>query len=145
MIKLLGLILILFTCTLGGFYKGMGLKKRCEKLNRICIALSKLSRFVSLGTGELEELIKSSFDQDILNDGLTLEKSFLTNEEIDLFDRLMFELGVSDRVTECKKIELYNSLFEKLLKSAEEDEKRLFKFYNSLGFLSGLAICIFII
>ncbi len=146
--KALGLFLVFSACSLMGFYMGVGLKKRSGKLNSICISLSKLSRLVSLGVGELGELIKSSFEGEILsveNGKIMLNKSYLSSEDIKLFEELLKEMGISDRQSECERIDTYKTLFEKQLKIAEERDKQLFKLYNSLGVLIGLAVCIFVL
>ncbi len=148
MLKTVGMLLILLSFTFFGFYKADLLNKRSKKLNEICMGLERLKGFIKNGNGDLEKLIKLSFSNDVFSDrlgGAVINKNYLLEEDIEPFQRLLNELGISDRETEEKRITLYKVLLEKQQQSAEEKTSGLYKLYTSLGFLTGLSICIFLI
>ncbi len=138
--KIFGLLLILLSATAWGFLKGNRLLKRSKALEEICISLEKLAELVKCGTGELTELLRLSFgDKNFLAD------ENLSKEDKALFEKLLSEMGISHREKEYKQILIYKTLYKKRLDEAEAQNKKLCKLYNSLGFLIGLSICIFLI
>ncbi len=147
-IKILGLLLILTATTLFGFYKSNSLIIRSKKLGKITHSLGKLAQLVRCGSGELENVLLYSFSSDILtykNGEVKIFNQYLLKEDLKIFDNFFLEIGMNDRESEYKKIMLYKALFEKQLKAAEDNVSRLSKLYNSLGFLTGVSICIFLI
>ena len=116
-VKTAGLMFILLSCSAVGLIKADTLKKRSRKLKEICVSLEKLYQLV--------------------------ENSAL--ESAELLIRFLGEFGMGDREKECRNISLYKTLFEKQFGEAEDNSNRLYKLYNSLGFLTGLMICIFLV
>lgn len=146
--KIIGLLLILAASTLFGLLKANSLKKRADKLGKICISLSKLAQLILSGAGELKALFSLSFEKEILayNENTPIiNKSFLESKDIELLNNFLKEIGMSDSESEYKRITVYKTLFEKQLAEAEKRFVELSKLYNSLGFLTGLSICIFLI
>ena len=141
MVKTAGLMFILISCSAVGLIKADALKKRSLKLKHICLSLEKLYQLVENSPLESAELINLSF-------GLTNpeeDTAYLKPEDTELLNRFLGEFGMGDRAKECRNISLYKTLFEKQLWQAEENSNRLYKLYNSLGFLTGLVICIFLV
>lgn len=136
--KIFGLLSILVSCTAFGFYKSYTLGTRCRKLSELCVSLEKLSYFINSSFKDLDVLINDSFGGKIKTDGI-----LKTDKEI--LEKLFSEIGISDRERDFKSILLAKGLLEKQLASAEDDRKRLSKLYNSMGFLGGLSLCIFLI
>lgn len=148
LIKIFGLCLIFFSCSFFGFYKSNLLVKRTRKLNELCISLEKLCSLLKFGTNELDSIIPKAFKDEMLYNsekGLIFDKSYLLKEDSEILERFIKDIGMGDLETELNRISLYKSLLEKQGSGAEEDYKRLFKLYNSVGVLSGLAICIFLV
>ncbi len=145
--KILGLLLILLASTLLGLYKANQLLKRNQALTQICISLERLADLVKCGTGNLEKLLKLSFEEKIEkhNGGYILVNEGLLKEDKELFSKLLAEMGISHKDREEKTVLLYTSIFKKRQKDAEMKAKQLAKLYNSLGFLIGISICIFLI
>lgn len=143
--KILGLLLILLSTTSFGFYKANRLVKRSRALGEICVSLEKLAELIKCGTGELKELLSLSFSDKIGNGNEIMIDDSLLKEDNELLKKLISEMGISHRETEYKHILLYKTLFEKRLREAENDSTRLCKLYNTLGFLTGLSICIFLV
>ncbi len=147
-LKILGLIFVLFSCTALGFYKSYKLSCRCKKLKEICLSLEKLAQLINSSTGELNRLLALSFRTDLLliaNDKPCFDTSFLQKNDTDILNTLFGEMGISQRENEYKRVVLYKTMLEKQSVSAEADVNKLSRLYNSVGFLSGLVICIFLI
>ena len=140
-VKTAGLMFILLSCSAVGLFKADTLKKRSRKLKEICVSLEKLYQLVENSALESAELITLSF-------GVTNPKdntAYLKPEDTELLIRFLGEFGMGDREKECRNISLYKTLFEKQFGEAEDNSNRLYKLYNSLGFLTGLMICIFLV
>ena len=140
-LKIAGLTFILLSCSAVGLIKADALKKRSHRLESICLSLEKLYQLVENSPLEAAELISLSF-------GVRNPKentAYLKPEDTELLNRFLGEFGMGDREKECRNISLYKTIFEKQLSEAEENSNRLYKLYNSLGFLTGLVICIFLV
>lgn len=140
-LKIAGLTFILLSCSAVGLIKADTLKKRSRKLKKICVSLEKLYQLVINSSLESAELINLSFGEVEIKDNIT----YLKPEDTELLNRFLGEFGMGDREKECRNISLYKTIFEKQLSEAEENSNRLYKLYNSLGFLTGLVICIFLV
>lgn len=140
-LKTAGLMFILLSCSAVGLIKADALKKRRHKLESICLSLEKLYQLVENSPLESAELINLSF-------GVTNPRentAYLKPEDTEILNRFLGEFGMGDREKECRNISLYKTIFEKQLQVADENSNRLYKLYNSLGFLTGLVICIFLV
>lgn len=145
--KIGGLLLIFSASCLLGFYKSNQLIKRSKALGEVCLALEKLAELIKCGTADLHKLLNLCFEgelQKTLN-GYTLKDERLYKEDKKLFEKLINQMGVSNKESEIKNVLLYNTLFQKRLKEAEDKSERLTRLYSSLGPLIGASICIFLI
>lgn len=136
--KIFGLLSVLISSTALGFYKSYTLNLRCRKLSEFCVSLEKLSHFITSSFKDLELLLRESF-------GGEIDTSGISKEDKEILEKLFSEIGISDRQRDCNNVLMYKNLLEKQLETAEDDCKRLSKLYNSLGFLGGLSLCIFLI
>ena len=139
-LKTAGLTFILLSCSAVGLIKADALKKRSHRLESICLSLEKLYQLVENSSLESAELIELSFGEIFI--GIT---ACLKPADTELINRFLNEFGMGDREKECRNISLYKTLFEKQFGEAEDCSNRLYKLYNSLGFLTGLLICIFLV
>lgn len=136
--KIFGLLSVLISSTALGFYKSYTLNLRCRKLSEFCVSLEKLSHFITSSFKDLELLLRESF-------GGEIDTSGISKEDKEILEKLFSEIGISDRQRDCNNVLMHKNLLEKQLETAEDDCKRLSKLYNSLGFLGGLSLCIFLI
>lgn len=146
--KLLGLLMILVSCTFLGVLKSLSFKKRAKKLAGICVSLSTMEQLVKAETVEFPQLIESSFESETVSmqGGMPLvNETNLNKDDIELLNTFLSKLGMSDAYSECSRIGIYKTLLEKQCSEAEAKAEQYSKLYNSLGFLTGLAICIFLI
>ena len=136
--KIFGLLSVLISSTALGFYKSYTLNLRCRKLSEFCVSLEKLSHFITSSFKDLDFLLRESF-------GGEIDTSGISKEDKEILEKLFSEIGISDRQRDCNNVLMHKNLLEKQLETAEDDCKRLSKLYNSLGFLGGLSLCIFLI
>ena len=144
--KILGVITVLSACSLAGFLKSFGLKKRHKKLLAIYRSMSDLRERIRLGGGEIERLVYLCFDEDtasILEGKAIINTMYLENSDAEIFEEFFRDLGMSNSESEYERIGLYMAL---ILKKSDEAEKKcgeLCRLNSSLGILCGLLICIF--
>jgi hypothetical protein len=145
--KIGGLLLVFSASSLLGFYKSNQLIKRSKALNEVCISLEKLAGLIKCGTADLHKLLNLCFDNNVQKTpkGYTLKDETLGKEDKRLFEKMTTQMGVSNKESEIKNVLLYNTLFQKRLKEAEDKAEHLAKLYTSLGPLIGASICIFLI
>ena len=146
--KIIGLLFLLTACTSFGFFKSYRLSLRSKRLNEICIALQKLQQLICSSTQDLNKLLEFSFGKNFIgfeNEKPIFNTEGLLKEDMEFLYKLFKEIGISQRETEYKRIAVFETIFKNQLNDANENTKRLSKLYNSLGFLGGLSICIFLI
>ena len=146
--KILGLALVLLTSTFLGLNKTATLKSRAKKLNLICTGLSNMAHLIKNGADELDNILKMSFNVGVIqfdSNKYGLNKGFLKKQEIADFDEFINSIGILDRQSEYKRIMSFISIFEKRFQEAQKNYNELSKIYNTLGFLVGLSLCIFLI
>ncbi len=135
--KAVGLIVILCTCTAAGFLKAVSLKNRLEGLKTIKNGLSKLKERLRLHGGDKQRLINACFSSppETLSDLKKSDKA--------LWCEFLSDFGKGDTQQECDRCKAYIALFEGLITTAAGEYNEQQKLYKSLGFLSGVFICIF--
>lgn len=148
LLKVGGLFLIFAASSLFGVYKSFTLKKRVDKLQSICFSLSKLAELVRNGAGELQKISELSFQKEILifkGGKPAIICNYLEKDDVQLAEKLFAEIGMSDSESEYKRVMLYKTLFEQKSAEAVQRYQKLSKLYTSLGVLTGLSICIFLV
>ena len=144
--KALGLITILSTCTLAGFFKSLALKKRQKKLLGVYRSMSDLRERIRMGTGDIEHLVYLSFDSNTvgINKGkAVINTMYFENTDTAILEDFFSNLGMSDSESEYERVGLYMTLINKKCEEAEKKCGELCRLYSSLGILCGLFICIF--
>ncbi len=137
--KITGLILILAVCTALGFLKALSLKARVDSLCEVKQALLMLKEKIRLRIGDKARLINECFN---INPESTLSDK---NGDLKLWREFYNGFGLSDTENEYKRCTAYISLFDNKINDAQSELLKQQKLYKSLGFLSGLFICIFFI
>ena len=144
--KILGVITVLSACSLAGFLKSFGLKKRHKKLLAIYRSMSDLRERIRMGGGEIERLVYLCFEEDTasISEGKAIINTmYLEKADAEILEEFFRDLGMSNSESEYERIGLYMAL---ILKKSDEAEKKcgeLCRLYSSLGILCGLFICIF--
>ena len=141
-----GVMTVLTACSLAGFLKSIGLKKRHKKLLAIYRSMSDLRERIRMGGGEIERLVYLCFEEDTasISEGKAIINTmYLEKADAEILEEFFRDLGMSDSESEYERIGLYMAL---TLKKSDEAEKKcaeLCRLYSSLGILCGLFICIF--
>lgn len=135
--KLSGFGLILLTTYIAGYLKSNSLNLRRKKLIAIKSAINDLKQRIRLSHTEIDKLISISF-KDIDDMYSNLEKS-----DTEIIKDFFKDIGMSDTKAEYERCELYLSLLDTQIIEAEKNYTELSKLYKSIGFLSGIFICIF--
>lgn len=135
--KLSGFTLIILTTYIAGYLKSNSLNLRRKKLIAIKSAINDLKQRIRLSHTEIDKLISVSF-KDILDIYSNLEK-----RDIEIIKDFFNDIGMSDSKAEYERCELYISLINTQIAEAEKNYTDLSKLYKSIGFLSGIFICIF--
>ena len=137
--KVLGFILIIFTTASIGFLKSAGLCNRYKKLQSIQKGISELKERIRMGGGEIDRLLTSSFHEYPIN------YTFLEKGDIEILDDFFSNVGLSDTKTEYERCEIYINLLKNKIEEANEKYRETARLYKSIGFLSGVFICIFLL
>jgi hypothetical protein len=135
--KLSGFTLIILTTYIAGYLKSNSLNLRRKKLIAIKSAINDLKQRIRLSHTEIDKLISVSF-KDILDIYSNLEK-----RDIEIIKDFFNDIGMSDSKAEYERCEVYISLLNTQIAEAEKNYTDLSKLYKSIGFLSGIFICIF--
>lgn len=134
--KLSGFILVILTTTAIGFLKSNTLNIRYKKLCNLKGAICDLKQRIRMGCGEIDKLVSISFKDS--TDYYGLEKN-----DIKLIETFFEEIGMMDTESECERCDIYISLLDTQIISAQKNCHELGKLYKSVGFMSGLFFCIF--
>ncbi len=144
-LKIAGLIAVFSVPCVYGLYMSYSVKKRSAKLKLIVISFAKLSEYIRIEKTEKQQLFKRCFDASILNVDFSFNGEYLLKEDISLLNEFLNDFGVGDRKNEYNRTCAYIKLFERLSEKAEQETEKLCRLYSSLGALTGLSLCIFLI
>lgn len=136
--KVLGLLTLLFVCTAIGFLKAYSLKRRYDELLLIRNGILKLKERIRLHFGDKSRLINDCFPISVE------EFKSLNPDDNALFAEFLKGLGKGDTQEEIERCTAYASLFADKLQNAKTEYDEQQKLYKTLGFLSGIFICIFL-
>lgn len=144
--KISGVITVFTVCSMAGFLKSFGLKKRHKKLLAIYRSMSDLRERIRMGGGEIERLVYLCFEEDTasISEGKAIINTmYLEKADVEILEEFFRDLGMSDSDSEYERTGLYMSIILKISDEAEKKCGELCRLYSSLGILCGLFICIF--
>ena len=148
MIKALGLFAVFLCCSGLGFLKAAQIKKRSRVLKEFLTGVNELTHFVRYSKTEVAEFIPRCFANDLvyfLNSKLYFKSDGLTDDDTAFLTEFFENFGKLNSNEEADRCTLYLELLEKRYDTASNETRRLFKLYNTLGILSGLFFCIFLL
>lgn len=147
-VKFLGTILIVFSCSIIGFLKSYSLVLRCKKLSQLLDGVNALYENIDQGGNTLDVAIKNSFincDFLLCEYGLFVcADASLKNDKI-LIEDFFNKLGSSTKKIECDRINNFKIKLKNQLKNAQSESDQKSKIYKTLGVCVGLAIAILLI
>lgn len=158
-IKIIGSVLIVSACFLTGYSMARNLSVRRDFLKNLIVFLSSLSTNLRYNSSDIftlvslcardDEMSYFRFDDTLINQPFetmwaekvsSLPKSLsLKKSDKELLYEFGRELGKTDVDGQLKHIELYKTVFEKQLSSAEEDINKKSKLYKTMGFFVGVS------
>lgn len=137
--KISGFILIIFTTGSIGFLKSLEIGNRYKKLQSIQKGIGELKERIRMGGGEIDRLLTSSFHEYPIN------YSYLEKSDIEILNDFFSNVGLSDTKTEYERCEVYINLLKNKIEEANTKYRETSRLYKSIGLLSGVFICIFLL
>ena len=144
--KVAELLVILTVCTAFGYEKSHNIRKRARILSLTHRATTLLAEYIKADGGEISKLLPRCFGDDfvrITDNRIEFKKDFLEKSDIDLLKEFFEGLGFGDKNSEYERTKLFVSLIKKQSEEANSRAESLCKLYNTVGFLSGVFVCIF--
>jgi len=166
--KLLLLALIIVTCSLIGFFLAKQYKDRLKELKDIRLAMNILETKMKLTKEPIAHIFEEiSYKLETENtanlflkasdhmeyttasnaweEALQTVKTSLNKEDLDMLRTFGKMIGKTDLEGQIKEIELTNILLEQQAEDARIKKQKNGRMYQSLGVISGLALCIILI
>ena len=137
--KISGFILIIFTTFSIGFLKSSELGSRYKKLESIQKGIGELKERIRMGGGEIDRLLNSSFHE------YPIDYSCLEKGDIEILNDFFSNVGLSDTKAEYERCEVYINLLKNKIEEANAKYHETARLYKSIGLLSGIFICIFLL
>lgn len=148
LIKITGLLLVLSVSSAVGFMRAAAVKTREKRLFELYLCMCDLKERIRLENGELKEVLKKSFGEKVTETEsgfFVISVNGILGEDEKVINGYLSSAGMSDPDAEYERAELYASLVKNLHSAAAADSAQLCKLYKTLGFMTGLFICIFLI
>ena len=146
--KIIGSVIILYSCMQFGAYKSSNAKTKRDILQKINIALEALSIEIRLKRGELHPLYKKLFCDEYIkfsDNRFYIPERYIKKSHLSKLNEMALSLGRSDSKGECDIISIYQSVFEGFLAEAEKEYKTNKKIWSTLGFGGGLTIVLILV
>ena len=148
LLKFLGLGFIFISSSAFGLYKSALLNLRAKRLGKICDSLKLLAEHIRIGGKELGELTALCFNGgeiEYLNGKCRINKENLSDGDIKLIEEFFGGFGFLDRDAEYNRTISYIKQLETEYSEALKLKAERGKLYKTLGFCTGLGLCIFLI
>ena len=139
-LKILGSILVILCTSLIGYKQAQKLKKRAGLLNKIILSTDIIAGRIRMETEEINSVLKRAFPTDIHieKEGVWVENSPLTQEDISLINEFLRDIGMGDTLSQIKRCEAYKELFKKQLIKANTAVEEKYRLFCLCGTLSGV-------
>ena len=146
---MLGLIFVFASCAIFGFLKSAALSRRSELLSEVITGLISLKEQIRFCGGELKTLLPLCLGDvravRVENDGVTVLKNGLCDEDFVILKRLFDGLGSGDTTAEINRIERAVASLKAQQSGAAEEFLKKGKLWRGGGVCVGTAICILLI
>ena len=148
-IKLTGIITVLLSCSLIGFYKSFSLKQRLIKIQSLTAALNTLYEHINYGDKELPEAMKFLTAQcpflEISGGAAYCQDSDLTDEENKLINDFFLTLGRNGKQAECERIKAFKGILADRKSTLQQDSAQKSRLWQTGGVCIGIAAAIMMI
>ena len=147
--KLIGVLLIVLSCSAVGFLKSKSVCLRVKKLKLLHSGINSLFEYIEQDKYELKPAIENAFLKcnfiTFENSNICCIDNDLTIEDKNLINDFLKSLGCSSKKSDCDRIKAFASLVQKNLTTAETERVQKSKIYQSFGVCIGLALGILLI
>lgn len=146
--KTLGLLIIFSVCSGIGILKSENLRKQSCDLTEFIKSFSQLSELVRIGNYEIDELSSICFNKSLgffEKHEFIINCSSLTETQNKIIKEFFEGFGFSDAKGEYNRAELYINMLKSEQKQSLSKYSAVGSLYRSVGFMSGLIICIFLL
>ena len=148
-IKFAGVITVLLSCALFGFYKGFSIRQRLIKIQKLTAALDSLYANIKYGEKELPEAFKFLSLQcpflQIKGGAAHCRDNDLTTEENTLINDFFDSLGSNAKQAECERITAFKEMLEIKLAQARTECLQKSRLWQTGGVCIGIAAAIMMI
>ncbi len=149
MFKLMGIVMIVFSSSMIGFFKSKSLVARHKKLQQIYDAVCVLYNHINQGDYELEKALENSLAKcgflHVKNGEYICDDNDLTQDDKLIIKSFFSEIGSSVKSVECERINAFKLKIKSQLGFAQSDCHNKCKIYQTLGVCAGLVIGILLI
>ena len=140
-IKIIGVLLVVVTCSFIGTLKSRALFERRKKLLLVLDGVNMLHAYIDQGEFELHIAINNAFSKCIFlrfcEDKILCEDEDLKNDK-SLIEEFFSQLGSTTKKIECDHINHFILKLKTHLKQSEEDIEQKSKIYQIMGICGGL-------
>jgi len=148
-IKIIGLVFVVFSCYGFGLYKSNLLKKRYEKLSEISICVEKIKNQIRTTNDDIISIFTKSFNNldyvSLKDNSIVFKDKSLLFDDKKLICDMFASLGSSDKKGECEIVDYYLGEITNQQNTAKSIYKRNVKIFNTFSLCMGLLISILII
>ena len=149
LIKTAGILFIVLSTSLFGFFKAFSKRKYIKRLLQTQAAFKNAGNLLRLGVDNRAKILSASFSTvegfNITQAGVSFSDKYVADELSNAINTFLIEFGSGDTETERQRIErVVYSVETELTKETREYEKS-HKVWQTLGVCAGLAIGIIFI
>ena len=148
-VKIIGMLFIMFSGTAIGFYRSYTYIKRVEQRKKVHSGMENLKQKINFGADELPEILSDSFkDCGAVRVNGSRAKAVeygINGEDKRIINEFFLSLGSAVGKRECERIEMYMDLMSNRINSAQKIVNEKSKLWRTFGFCGALALCIMII
>ena len=148
-IKSTGVLLIVVSFAMAGFFKSRSIKARAKKLSALCDGLDLLFEYIEQSGSTLEVALGVAFSK---CDFLEFQKTAalchdndLTADDKAAITDFFASLGHSAKKAECDRIQSFKSVMTRRARVALEEAPQKCKLWQTMGICTGLVIGILLI
>ena len=142
-IKILGVILVVFCCGAMGTNMALILKKRVKSLTETLFFIDSAAAYIMLGASDIDVILAETLPKGMAFDGkgLIAESSLcFTDADREIITAFLCDMGMSDSQREIKRCASFKELIASQLKKAERDVEERYRLFLICGWLTGIIL-----
>lgn len=147
-VKIIGSFLLILSFWGFGFYKSFSERQKRDFLREILLGLNALKKKISLGSNDIEILIKETLENEniMFKDGtFSASSKLIDGANLTILNNLIKDLGMGDKESECQRITVYAEMLNEAYEEAKQTYKNSSKIWQTLGLGAGVTVVLLII